>query len=87
MPPLSEPTSPGRWEPFLHSLVGFHGVLSQALSDRQQTQATSEVVVVDNIAMATGLGGLDSRLWRDWGHGGQMALTAQERKQWLKPQQ
>lgn len=54
-------------EPFLHSPVGCHGVLSQALSHREQTQTTSEVVVsgVDKIAVAAGLGGLDRR----WGRG------------------
>lgn len=67
----------------MRSRVGFHGVLSQALSDREQTQATSEG---DNIAMATGLGGLDSRLVR-LGAWGQMPLIAQETRQWLKPQQ
>lgn len=65
-------------EPFLHSPVGCHGVLSQALSHREQTQTTSEVVVsgVDKIAMAAGLGGLDHRwgaglrgLDRRWGRG------------------
>lgn len=39
-----------------------------------------------NITMATGLGGLDSRLVR-LGARGQMPLTAQERRQWLKSQQ